>query len=279
MNIVLIHGILGFCKKFGIEYFNGVKERLTKFTPQILVPALEPAGSIFTRGEQLRSLLLQAFADGTLDPGAPTHLIGHSQGGLDARYLLSPSNPHTTSASDLAPKIATLTTIGSPHLGSAVADFLQLRPLDRWLRRLAALLGRPALAKDVVSSGLDLFGIDSEALNDLTVEGMQRFNQQYADNPAVRYFAVAGRGRDRQPETSLFLVGFHHYLRKLSHEPNDGLVTLSSALRWQAGCEIWPADHADEIGHNLDSLDPKAPPPDFDYLDRYEGVVKRACAA
>jgi hypothetical protein len=29
MNIVLVHGILGFREKFGIEYFRGVAEHLT----------------------------------------------------------------------------------------------------------------------------------------------------------------------------------------------------------------------------------------------------------
>jgi triacylglycerol lipase len=273
MNIVLIHGILGFCKKFGIEYFYGVKDRLTKFAPNILVPTLDPAGSIFTRGEQLRALLLEAFRNGTLDPGARTHLVGHSQGGLDARFMLSPANPHTTAANDLSAKIATLTTISSPHEGSPVADFLLLRPLDRWLRRLTGLFGRPVLAEDFVESGLELFGIDSNALEDLSTSSMRRFNQQYPDNPAVRYFAVAGRGRDRTPETSLFLLGFHHYLKSLSDEPNDGLVTVSSALRWQGGSETWPTDHADEIGHNLDNF-----PLHFDHLAGYEDVVKRASA-
>jgi triacylglycerol lipase len=278
VNIVLIHGILGFCKKFGVEYFNGVRERLAKLAPHVLVPALEPAGSIFTRGEQLRALLLEAFRNGTLDPGDKTHLIGHSQGGLDARFMLSPANPHLSAVNDLSAKIATLTTISSPHQGSPVADLLLLKPLDDVLRHLEALIEHPFAGEGLVKSGLELFGIDSNALEDLSTEGMRRFNEAYPDHPAVRYFAVAGTGRGRTPETSRFLLGFHRYLKSVSNEPNDGLVTLSSALRWQAGSETWPADHADEIGHNLDSLDPKTPP-DLDYLGRYEDLVKRASAA
>lgn len=274
MNIVLIHGILGFCKKFGIEYFNGVKDRLTKSGPRVLVPELDPAGSIFTRGEQLRALLLQAFRDSTLDPDDETHLIGHSQGGLDARFMLSPANPQNSGANDLSTKISTLTTISSPHQGSPVADFLLLRPLDRWLRRLAKFIGRPVLAEEFVESGLELFGVDSMALEDLCTGSMQQFNEKYPDNPAVRYLAVAGTGRGRKPETSLFLLGFHHYIKAVTHEANDGLVTVSSALRWPEGSQIWPTDHADEIGHNLDNL-----PLHFDHLAGYEDVVKRASVA
>jgi len=81
-----------------------------------------------------------------------------------------------------------------------------------------------------------------------------------ADRPRVRYFSVAGVGRTGTPETSRPLFGLYLYIKRLSGEPNDGLVTLSSAQRWQIHSQTWPADHADEIGHHLDRLDPKATP-------------------
>ena len=114
MNIVLVHGILGFRERFGVEYFNGVKEHLQRPGRKILAPQLDPTGPIRERGEQLRGLIWKAFGDGTLDPAARTHIIGHSQGGLDSRFMLSPKNPNTTPANDLAGKVASLTTIGSP---------------------------------------------------------------------------------------------------------------------------------------------------------------------
>jgi triacylglycerol lipase len=121
MNIVLVHGTLGFREKFGVEYFNGIKERLSKFTPNILVPQLDPTGTIRTCGDQLREAILGAFASGAVEPGAKTHILGHSQGGLNARFMLSPKNPKSE---DLSGKITSLTTISSPHLGSPIADLL-----------------------------------------------------------------------------------------------------------------------------------------------------------
>src|SRR6266567_5839909 len=155
MNIVLVHGILGFRRKFGIEYFNGVKERLTKLTPNILVPVLDPTGAIVLRGEQLRSQILAALSDGTLNPSEKTHVIAHSQGGLDARSMLSPQNPHLTAGNNLAGKVASLTTIASPHQGSPIADLLALKPLDQRLRKLELLIHHPELGQDIVEAMLD----------------------------------------------------------------------------------------------------------------------------
>jgi hypothetical protein len=48
--------------------------------------------SIADRGEDLRKQLVQAFQRGTFDPNGKTHIIAHSQGGLAARYMLSPAS-------------------------------------------------------------------------------------------------------------------------------------------------------------------------------------------
>jgi triacylglycerol lipase len=274
MNIVLVHGILGFRQKFKIEYFNGVKEHLASFTPTILVPELNPTGSILTGGEELRAKLWEAFGNGTLDPSQRTHIIAHSQGGLDARFMLSPANPNSVSANDHSPKIASLTTIGSPHQGSPIADLLLLRPLDQRLARLEAFIHHPLLGEALVRAGLDLLGLDGNALDDLSTEKMAQFNQDFPDHPTVRYYSVAGAGRSRVPQTSRLLFGFYLYIKSLRGEPNDGLVTVSSAQRWNADSQIWPTDHADEIGHDLDSLDPHTTP-SFDYLGGYENIVNR----
>jgi hypothetical protein len=42
MNIVLVHGILGFRKRFGIEYFGGVAEHFRTKGLAVLVPELDP---------------------------------------------------------------------------------------------------------------------------------------------------------------------------------------------------------------------------------------------
>jgi triacylglycerol lipase len=277
MNIVLVHGILGFREKFGIEYFNGVKERLAKTGAAILVPQLDATGPIKTRGEELRALIWAALSDHALDPSQSTHIIAHSQGGLDARFMLSPQNPHTTPENDLSGKVISLTTISSPHQGSPIADLLLLKPVDSKLSRLEQLIRHPDLGEELVKRALTLLDIDSNALSDLSTENMARFNREFLDHPKVRYFSVAGVGRAGKLPTSLALAGFHHHMQTLKNEPNDGLVPVSSAQRWPSGSETWPADHADEIGHNLNDIELR-PLAGFDYLAKYEALAQRVAA-
>jgi triacylglycerol lipase len=269
MNLVLVHGILGFREKFGVEYFNGIKERLSKYTPNILIPQLEATGTTSTCGEQLREAILAAFASGALDRDGETHIIGHSQGGLNARYMLSPKNPNSK---DLAGKITSLTTISSPHQGSPIPDLLALKPVDHDFKSLELLIHDRDLGQDIVRVMLARLGVNPDALTDLGTEAMKKFNLEYPDNPDVHYFSVAGAGRAQIPQTSLFLYEFYHHIKSLTGEDNDGLVTVPSAQRWPEGAVIWPADHADEIGHDLNSPELK-PLPGWDYLAAWEAIV------
>jgi hypothetical protein len=50
MNIVLVHGILGFREKFGIEYFRCVDEHFTEKGYKVIAPILDPTRGIEYRG-------------------------------------------------------------------------------------------------------------------------------------------------------------------------------------------------------------------------------------
>jgi hypothetical protein len=100
----------------------------------------------------------------------------------------------------------------------------------------------PELGQAVVKAMLDRLGIDSEALLDLGTDGMKQFNQSFLDHPQVRYFSVTGAGRSAVLQTSLFLFELYHHIRSVTGEDNDGLVAVSSARRWAADEQTWPAD-------------------------------------
>jgi triacylglycerol lipase len=268
MNLVLHHGFLGFAHVGDIVYFNRVKNHLTDKFPGllILVTQVAPAGGIKVRGTELGEQILPALQPGgTLDPNEPVHIIAHSMGGLDARFLLSPDNPD-----NIANRITSLTTISTPHKGSPVADVI------------AELKGsisheEKALAH-ALSAALALARIPTGGLDDLTSAGVQKFNDEFRDNDSTKKFSVAGVGRGIKVgpihiDTCLALRLPYRIIKERTGEENDGLVSLSSAT-WGAAPELWPADHADEIGHNLD-LGPQASPIHFDYLAKYEALVDR----
>ncbi|MFL5336103.1 MAG: lipase family alpha/beta hydrolase [Geminicoccaceae bacterium] len=90
-------------------------------------------------------------------------LVGHSMGGLDARYA--------GSRLDRGRRISHVVTLGTPHRGTPLADWA-LR--DRlWLTRLLRF-------------------IDRGALGDLTSEGARRLDELIPDRPDVRYASLAG---------------------------------------------------------------------------------------
>jgi len=110
--IVLAHGLTGFRQLFGVvDYFFGIPADLRAGGATVFVTQVSAVAAAEARGEQL----LQQIEHVASSTGAgKVNLIGHSEGGLDARYVMA-VRP------DL---IASLTTVATPHLGADLADFL-----------------------------------------------------------------------------------------------------------------------------------------------------------
>jgi triacylglycerol lipase len=260
MNLVLVHGILGFRQKFGVEYFRGVAEHFRTQGFAVLVPELDPTRGIEFRGNQLGDQINNSFNIGLLDRTQKTHIVAHSMGGLDSRYLLSP-----VSGKQLVAAVRSLTTVSTPHKGSPIADLID-KPLD--------LLPLPHLPFSPVGNPLELalseLGISLEGLKDLTTVSCQAFSAKYVNDPSVAYFSVAGSGREGFIPTASALLLFHHYIFGSTGKPNDGLVTVDSATWGTFDFSTWSADHAEEVGYNLDNL---LLPPAFPYLARFDRIV------
>ncbi len=258
MNLVLAHGFLGFQRRFGMEYFHGVAEFLRRqfgsMDLRILETEVSPLARVGLRARQLRAQILAALADGRLDPDQKVHIIAHSMGGLDARWCISPGN-----AENIGPRVASLSTISTPHRGSPVADLLVAQPLAA---------GRYAALEPYLEAALGIV--------DLTSEGLRRFNARCPDHPQVRYFSYAGRGRPGSRRTCRLLRPCYWLIARREGPDNDGLVSVASARWGEFPEEPWPADHADEIGHDLDHG--RAAKPAFDYLARFRAMVERLLA-
>jgi triacylglycerol lipase len=266
MNIVLAHGILGFGERLGVPYFNGIKQHLEQKQLRVLVTEVDPTASIEVRGNQLGQKIVDALEGGMLDRMQKTHIIAHSMGGLDARFMLSPNNHN-----NIASRITSLTTIGTPHHGSPVADLL-FKAVDG---NDPLPFGLPfGKVEDRLRKALGKIGISVEGLRDVTTKSMPEFNAKHPNNNQVRYFSVAGRGRGSFLPTCGALL-LTHSLVEDSEEDNDGLVSVTSATRGDT--IIWPADHADEVGHDIDR-GPHGEPSYFNYRLEYEKLIERVAA-
>jgi triacylglycerol lipase len=252
MNLVFASGVLVPQKLGGLAYFRDLPNKY----PDALFAPVDTIGSVTERAQKLAAAMAAKFPTGDI------HIVAHSMGGLDSRYLLA-KNLH-----DLARRVMSLSTISTPHGGSPLADLLtgQAGPLG--------FLGTKVV--NLLSAELPALKNRAGGFLDLTTKAALRFN---ADNPPVAgvsyypYAATAVSGH-----RSTLLLPAHFYIRLAGTTPeeqeNDGVVSLQSAAWPHALVEApWDTDHFGQIGYDLDAKDWKTP---FDYLDAYARVIQRA---
>lgn len=102
-------------------------------------------------------------------------------------------------------------------------------------------------------------------------------NRQCVDVPEIRYFEIAGVGRDELFHTAKLFVTTFLYVYSVAGR-NDGVVAVSSAIRQRPLFASWAGDHSDLIGHDLDGPTPFSTP-QFNYLAAYEDIIRRGIRA
>ena len=276
--IILVHGMFGFktIDLVNLRYFNGVAEDLASIGETAVYEPVVP----FLGSSETRAKVLATYIDDVLAKTGKrkVNIVGHSQGGLDARYLVS--------SMGYGDRVASITTLSSPHHGSRVAD---------------AILGlAPDLTYALVQPLLKLYGDLASNLNDpdlhaslvsLSEDYLERvFNPQNPDDPRVAYYSWAGRSllspgdadcdqamHPNNPQVTdnvdpLFVVfgGFLNASGMPMHPVNDGLVPVYSAKHGMfMGCI--PADHLDEVGlFGGDGTDPNSK---FDHRTLFREIV------
>jgi triacylglycerol lipase len=279
--VVLAHGFFGFEEFAGVDfatYFYEVKARLELDGEAVLTPAVDPFNDSAYRGAQLL-----AFVEETLEQTghAKVVLVGHSQGGLDARWV----------AHERPDLVAAVVTISTPHHGTPIAD-IALKVIDDpalsdVLDFLLQAAGGPLY--DQVGDETSL----AKPMHLFSQEGIAEFNREITDSPDVRYASLAGRsgghdgGGDCAPDVVLgFVSAWQDATDPIDplfavpeaildgglgeSIPNDGLVRVKDA-RWG---EFWgcvPADHLDEIGHLFG--DGPGFGNEWDHLESYSKLV------
>ena len=263
--VVLMHG-LGGTDNFGEEaYFYRVVEELEPLGFAFHVPRVTPFSSIHERARQWTAQLDDLIAQGA---ARRFNLIAHSQGGLDARAMISRLN-----RSDL---VASLVTIGTPHRGTPLADIFYDRlgedpSKGRWVDRGTAAFARLFGLQDANNSLVD-------ALSSLTVEALAEFNERTPNHADVYYASWAGLTcglldfscqRGCRGETVHLLLEPTHILLRLQGLQSDGMVPVESAVWGDFRGQIC-ADHIDEVALFGDS-----PTRAFDHLAFYLAELRR----
>jgi triacylglycerol lipase len=215
--IVLAHGWGGIehlvPEQLGYRYFRGIPEMLRLRGHAVHVAYVPPTASIDLRAQQLAIQIKQ------LD--CQVNIIAHSMGGLDARLAIARYG--------LDEHVASLTTIGTPHHGTPLADAALV--FGEW-RRARKFLGH--------------VGLNVDGLYDVSTARMREFNAEVPNAPGVFYSNIIAAADHKVGGVHAMLAAGHRYLLRTAG-PNDGVVPARSQL-WGETLEEIDADHWAQIG-------------------------------
>lgn len=253
--IVLVHGMFGFDSIAGVDYWYGVAENLRREGADVYTTQVPALDSTIKRGEALLPQIASIAA-----VHGKVNLIGHSHGGPTARYI-------ARVRPDL---VASVTSVGSPHKGSPVADLIYGSPADSLAASLGNALGGLI---DVISGGG--YNQDMRAsMYSLTTKGSAEFNRfapagmpssscgegAYSANN-VRFYSWGGTGvLTNAFDPSDILLGTTSLAFGFS--ANDGLVGRCSNHFGRVIRDNYFMNHLDEVNqalglHSLFETDPK----------------------
>src|SRR5262245_33908138 len=249
--IVLAHGLGGFDELFGVlDYWYGIPFALTSGGAQVFVTTVSQLNSTQARGEQLLAQVQQIVAI----TGKPkVNLIGHSHGGLDVRYV----------AAVRPDLVASVTSVGSPHKGADLADYLRAHVQNgSFTEDVLAFFGNSLGTVIGLLSGSSNPQDAVAALDSLTAAGLAGFNATYPQGvPAtacgegaaavggVRYYSWSGTGvLTNALDVSDAALG----LSSLFYDQaNDGLVDRCSSHLGDVIRDDYFHNHLDEVNQVL----------------------------
>lgn len=248
--ILMLHGV-GFRDHKLFSYWGRVPKELVRNGAVIYYGHQEGWGVTEENALVIRDKIMQMLEENHCDK---VNIIAHSKGGIDARYAID--------ALGMGDKVASLTTVCTPHHGSPLVPYLRRMP-EGLYRFLCRCIDRGFRAygderPDVYRSGLELDPAYCE-----------EFNQRYPDYPGIYYQSYASVMKGWYSE--VFCSIPYMVLKRLAGD-NDGLVPEESAKWTNFRGTIRPAgrrgvSHADMIDLHHDDIK------GFDVVEFYVKIV------
>lgn len=220
------------------HYFKNIASYLRKHGFDTYHTSVSFASGVEVRAKELSQEILRILQFSGKDK---VHIIGHSMGGLDARHMIVHE--------DMAGKVASLTTIGTPHLGTSFADW-------------GLSHGGSAIIRALHSS------LNLEGFLTLTAQERHRFNETSRNAEAANEVVYQTYAGAQSWESTFGPLKPSWKIIEAAEGPNDGLVSVASQ-RWvprivgddgsvkEVAQHDFPveADHLNQIGWwDLDEL-------------------------
>ena len=213
--IILVHGIAIRESKL-IKAFGKIEENLTESGYEVYTAGIDAFGTIENNAEQLKEIILRILRDTKKDK---INVIAHSKGGLDTKYMITNLG--------MEDRIASLTTLCTPHKGSSVATRIWNLPM--WMKKTLAFFinGFYRMIGDKNPDSLKV--CEQLKTNDDTVSELPFSDKVYCQSFSTRLVS----GKD------CVLMAVPMIICNQSNETeNDGVVSSESAKfeRYRGDC-------------------------------------------
>ena len=232
------------------EYWGRIPAALEREGAQIYYGLQDCWGSVETNAAAVAQRIDEILRESGAEK---VNIIAHSKGGLDARMAAS--------SLGAGGKIASITTIATPHHGSGTIDRQFRLPRSVWNTAAFAVNNWIRLVGDKKPDFLQL-------CRGFTTESMRRFNAENPDVPGVFYQSYACVMS--HPLSDINLSTANLVLRRLEGE-NDGLVSVESA-RWGENFHVLRSGTLRGISH-LDAIDLRRSP----FSRKKDAEIKDIC--
>ena len=251
--IVLAHGMLGWDTMLGIDYWYGIPSALSEDGASVYTTEVVQMGSSEARGEDLIKEVEEIVA---ISGKAKVNLVGHSHGGPTVRYV----------AAVRPDLVASVTSVGAPHKGSAVADLIRQIPEgssgEAILAGLVNAIGSVIhfLSSSTSQTPQDALG----ALVSLNSEGAAVFNGKFPQGiptsscgegaykvNGISYYSWSGTSPVTNVLDPMDLITTAASLAFPSGVANDGFVERCSSHLGMVIRDNYKMNHLDEVNQFL----------------------------
>ena len=259
--IVLVHGAGGWGKMFNAyEYWYGIVEAMQGDGGSVYITQLSAFNSAEVRGEQLLKQVQRVLANTGAEK---VNLIGHSFGGLTARYV----------AQVRPDLVASVTTVACPNGGSGFADAVVQRfPAGTWRHKVLADIFNGAGWAIEAAAGDNSPNDADQTLDTVSRSGIALFNAKYPGGVplevcgegaltanGIYYFSWGGAGwytnkNDISDRAAAFAGG-------LFDSPNDGVAAPCDTHLGMVLRDNYNFNHLDEVNQLFGLVPPAGPNP------------------